>query len=401
MPEQIVIRLENVSKKFCKLLRQSMLYGFQDIVFNMLGMSSHPERLRKDEFWAVEGISFDVRRGETLGLIGANGSGKTTILKMIGGIYWPDKGRIEARGKVGALISVGAGFHPDLSGRENVFLNGAILGMTRKEMTRKFDEIIRFADIGDFLETPVKYYSSGMFIRLGFAIAAHCEPDILLVDEVLAVGDEQFRAKCYDRISKLKKQCGVVIVSHSLDVIGRACDKCLLIHKSKPVFMGPPDQAIDIYLSLQSGRKAVVKTASLKLRSLEIHAAVDQGFYVLNSFDPVEMKVELESDITQEDVTVLLYFHKVSGELVAEWNSGINGNGHGIDIVPGCQGFDIFIKSLNLRYGLYYISLVITTKDRLKHLLWINHGWKLRVRGDAVAVGDYQLCGSVKTYENG
>lgn len=394
MAEQAVIRAENVSKKFCKLLKQSMAYGVKDITMNMLGLSSHPERLRKDEFWAVDNVSFEVRRGETLGIIGANGSGKTTLLKMLSGIFWPDKGRIEVRGKVGALIAVGAGFHPDLSGRENVYLNGAILGMTRKEMARKFDTIIQFADIGDFLDTPVKYYSSGMFIRLGFAIAAYCDPDVLLVDEVLAVGDEQFRAKCYDRISVLKKQAGVIIVSHSLDVIGKACDTCLLVNKSKPIFMGAPDEAIDLYLSLQAGKKAIVKTQEIRLKNLEIHASKENDAYVLNSFDPVAMKVELESEVSQKEATILLYFHKTSGELVAEWNSDINGNGRGVDIVPGSQRLDILIKSLNLKYGVYYVSLVVTTKDRLKHLLWIHHGWKLRVKGDAVALGDYQLSGS-------
>jgi len=391
--QETVIRLDSVSKKFCKLLKQSMVYGFKDIASNMLGLSSHPERLRKNEFWAVDEVSFEVKRGETLGLIGANGSGKTTILKMISGIFWPDKGKVEVRGKVGALIAVGAGFHPDLSGRENIYLNGAILGMTRKEMAKKFDTIVDFAAIGDFLETPVKYYSSGMFVRLGFAIAAHCEPDVLLVDEVLAVGDEQFRAKCYERISKLKQQCGVVIVSHSLDVIGKACDRCMLIHKSKPVFMGSPAETIDLYLSLQAGKKAVVKTSFLRLRSFEIHAKKEGEVYVMNSFDPVALKIELDSDVSQKEATVILFFHKPSGELVAEWNSDVNGNGRGVDIVTGSQGMDILIKSLNLKYGLYYMSLVVTTKDRLKHLLWIHHGWKLRVKGDAVAVGDYQLSG--------
>ena len=149
------------------------MFGVTDIGRNLIGLSSHHDKLRKNEFWAVDNISFEVKKGETLGIIGPNGSGKTTMLKMINGIFWPDKGKITVKGKVGALIAVGAGFHPQLSGRENIYINGAILGMSRKEISKKFDDIVDFADIGDFLDTPVKHYSSGMFVRLGFAIAVH------------------------------------------------------------------------------------------------------------------------------------------------------------------------------------------------------------------------------------
>jgi lipopolysaccharide transport system ATP-binding protein len=157
----IVIRTEDVSKKFCKALKGSMFYGMIDIAKGMLGFSNNTDVLRKDEFWAVQDVSFEVNQGEVLGIIGPNGSGKTTLLKMINGIFMPDKGRIEVNGRVGALIEVGAGFHPLLTGRENIYVNGAILGMSKKEIDRKFTSIIEFADIGDFLDTPVKYYSSG------------------------------------------------------------------------------------------------------------------------------------------------------------------------------------------------------------------------------------------------
>jgi len=185
MDDEIAIKVDHVSKKYCKSLKRAMVYGVTDIGRNTLGLSSHSENLRKHEFWAVDDISFEVRKGETLGIIGSNGSGKTTLLKMLNGIFWPDKGKITINGRVGALIEVGAGFHPLLTGRENVYINAAILGMTKEEVDEKFDSIIEFADIGDFLDTPVKFYSSGMYVRLGFAVAVHCEPDILLVDEVL------------------------------------------------------------------------------------------------------------------------------------------------------------------------------------------------------------------------
>ena len=192
MNDGVDIKVDHVSKKYCKSLKRSMSYGIWDIARNTLGLSSRSSRLRKDEFWAVDDVSFEVSRGETVGIIGPNGSGKTTLLKMLNGIFWPDKGKITVKGKVGALIAVGAGFHPALTGRENIYVNAAILGMTKKEVEERFDNILKFADIGDFLDTPVKYYSSGMYVRLGFAVAAHCDPDILLVDEVLAVGDAGF-----------------------------------------------------------------------------------------------------------------------------------------------------------------------------------------------------------------
>ena len=177
----IAIRVNHVSKKFCRYLRKSMRYGMQDIGGNLLGMSTKPDMLRKDEFWAVDDVSFELHRGETLGIIGPNGSGKSTIFKMLNGIYMPDKGKIEIYGRVGALIEIGAGFHPMLTGRENIYVNAAIRGMTKEEVDEKFDDIIEFADIGDFIDTPVKHYSSGMFVRLGFAVAVHCEPGVLLI----------------------------------------------------------------------------------------------------------------------------------------------------------------------------------------------------------------------------
>ena len=211
-----------------------MLYGISDIGRNLLGLSSHSERLRANEFWAVNDVSFEVKRGETLGLIGPNGSGKTTILKMLNGIFWPDKGKISIKGRVGALIAVGAGFHPLLTGRENVYINGAILGMSKREIDKKFDAIVEFADIGEFLDTPVKHYSSGMFVRLGFAVAIHCEPEILLVDEVLAVGDVNFQRKCFNKMREIISQGAcVILVSHSAPTILSFCKTGLFVEKGK------------------------------------------------------------------------------------------------------------------------------------------------------------------------
>ena len=254
MTDEVAIKVEHVSKKYCKSLKRSMLYGIKDIGRNILGMSSHPENLRKSEFWALDDISFEVKKGETLGIIGPNGSGKTTLLKLLNGIFWPDKGKITVNGKMGALIQVGAGFHPLLTGRENVYLNAAILGMTKKEVDEKFDSIVEFADIGDFLDTPVKYYSSGMFVRLGFAVAVHCEPEILLVDEILAVGDISFQSKCHQKFRELRESgVAIVFVTHNLPQVLQICNKCLVFNSGICKYEGPVTGAIETYKNLLGG----------------------------------------------------------------------------------------------------------------------------------------------------
>ena len=249
MDDEVAIKVEYVSKKYCKSLKRSMLYGIKDIGRNILGMSSYSENLRKDEFWALDDVSFEVKKGETLGIIGPNGSGKTTLLKLLNGIFWPDKGKITVNGKVGALIEVGAGFHPLLTGRENVYLNAAILGMTKKEVDKKFDSIVEFVDIGDFIDTPVKFYSSGMFVRLGFAVAVHCKPDVLLVDEVLAVGDMNFQRKCFEKMkSKIEEGMCLVLVTHSMHSILGLIKKSILLNNGKIGFFGPTKSAVSKYI---------------------------------------------------------------------------------------------------------------------------------------------------------
>jgi lipopolysaccharide transport system ATP-binding protein len=248
LKETIVIRVENVSKKYCKSLKGSMLYGVMDIGRNMLGFSSHSERLRRGEFWALNEVSLEVNREETLGLIGPNGSGKTTLLKMINGILMPDKGKITVRGRVGALIAVGAGFHPLLTGRENIYIKGAILGMSKREIDRKFSSIVDFADIGDFLDAPIKHYSSGMFVRLGFSVVINSEPDILLVDEVLAVGDKEFQMKCYRKIHEIINEgAAVILVSHNELTILEHSKRCICLESGRIRFAGSSEEVIGAY----------------------------------------------------------------------------------------------------------------------------------------------------------
>jgi lipopolysaccharide transport system ATP-binding protein len=244
----VVLRVENLHKKFCRTLKHSMFYGVIDSVRSMLGVDYATDRLRKHEFWALGDVCFELRKGETLGIIGANGSGKSTLLRLITGIYPPDRGRIAFKGRIGALIAVGAGFHPHMTGRENIYLNGAILGMTRREINDRLEEIIDFADIGDFLEAPVSTYSSGMRVRLGFAIAVHCEPDILLIDEVLSVGDLAFRNKSMRKMKEFREKANaLVFISHNLDQIRVLCDRVIIMDHGRILFDGPSSEGLITY----------------------------------------------------------------------------------------------------------------------------------------------------------
>src|SRR5450432_3401197 len=225
-----VIRVENISKQFIiKHETQGRYVALRDVISQKAGkifsfpktISANPKSVTKEIFWAVKGVNFDIEQGDRVGIIGRNGAGKSTLLKILSRITEPSSGTICIRGRVASLLEVGTGFHPELTGRENIFLNGAILGMGRAEVRRKFDEIVAFAEVEKFLDTPVKRYSSGMYVRLAFAVAAHLEPEILVVDEVLAVGDAQFQKKCLGKMEDVSRNEGrtVLLVSHNMGVI--------------------------------------------------------------------------------------------------------------------------------------------------------------------------------------
>jgi len=233
-----VIRVHDVSKRFVIRKEKSL----KERLVNF-GRSN----LHKEDFWALKNVSIDVAQGTTLGLIGANGSGKSTLLKAIGGIIQPTDGFVQRRGRLAALLELGAGFHPDLTGRENVFMNASILGLSRKQTESHFDEIVAFSGIGKFIDTQVKFYSSGMYVRLAFSVAIHVDPEILLVDEVLAVGDEPFQRKCMDRIRALQADGRtIILVSHSLDTVGDICDRAIVLRAGETQYDGDTATAIRV-----------------------------------------------------------------------------------------------------------------------------------------------------------
>jgi len=241
-----VIQFQNVSKHYVK---QRLRYGLLSETLSQF-INHQPSTINHNVIKALDNVSFSVTKGETLGVIGPNGAGKSTILKLISKVTVPDSGQVAAFGRIGALIELGAGLHPELTGRENIFLYGAILGMKKQEVEAKFDDIVAFAEIQDFLDMPIKRYSSGMYARLGFAVAVQMEPDILLIDEVLAVGDESFQKKCFAKMKQAKKSgITIVFVSHNLDWIKLICDRVLLLKHGKIIADGPPRQVISAYIS--------------------------------------------------------------------------------------------------------------------------------------------------------
>ncbi len=216
----------------------------------VLGRFRH--RARYDEFWALRKATLHVEAGESVGLIGHNGSGKSTLLKIAAGVLKPTEGTVRVEGRISPMIELAAGFDPDLTGRDNIFLNGALMGHSRKEMTGKLDRIVEFSELGEFIDQPVKNYSSGMYARLGFAIAADVDPEILIIDEVLAVGDERFQAKCMERIRSIRRSgCTIFYVSHSMDSVAELCDRVIVLHHGALVFDGAPAPAIERYRELQ------------------------------------------------------------------------------------------------------------------------------------------------------
>jgi ABC-type polysaccharide/polyol phosphate transport system ATPase subunit len=295
-----IIRVDKLSKKYTlshqqegnspyKTLRDVITAGTKSLVQNVFHSEASQEpNLSKEEFWALKGISFEIKQGEAVGIIGRNGAGKSTLLKLLSRITEPTTGNIAIAGRVASLLEVGTGFHPELTGRENIFLNGAILGMGRVEIKRKFDEIVAFAEVEQFLDTPVKRYSSGMYVRLAFSVAAHLEPEILIVDEVLAVGDSAFQKKCLGKMGDVATKEGrtVLFVSHSMQAIAQLTKRCILLSKGNIQFDGHSDKAVRLYLASQNTNdeeparyRAPANKTGNHLALATVHTSEGQGIH--------------------------------------------------------------------------------------------------------------------------
>jgi ABC-type polysaccharide/polyol phosphate transport system ATPase subunit len=280
-------------------------------------------RTEYEEFWALDGVSFDVPQGSTFGLIGHNGSGKSTLLKCLAKIYRPDRGNVQTTGIVSALLELGAGFHPELSGRENVYLNASILGLSRKEVDRRFDDIVSFAGLEQFIDSPVKNYSSGMFVRLGFAVAINVEPDVLLVDEVLAVGDEQFQQRCMAKFADLRNTGRtVVIVSHGLEAVRNLCDRAAWLEHGTLGGVGPSAQIVDDYLDAVRNARAATSSGGRtggdgwEIGEVDVLGPEGKAVEELSSGGPVTFRMEITAGRAGE-VVVEVDLHRNDGVHVA------------------------------------------------------------------------------------
>jgi len=249
-----VVSIKGVSKRYIIGHRPNNSRTLRDVMAGSIkGLLSRGENTRQEEFWALRNVDFDVYKGETLGIIGSNGAGKSTILKILSRIIEPTEGEVKIQGRVASLLEVGTGFHPELTGRENVFFNGSVLGMSRDEIVKRFDEIVEFSEIGKFIDTPVKFYSSGMYVRLAFAIAAHLDPDVLIIDEALAVGDVNFQQKCIDKMrDSARSGKTVLFVTHSMNIVEEICDRAVFLKNGKIEMIGDTSKVVSTYLGTTS-----------------------------------------------------------------------------------------------------------------------------------------------------
>jgi lipopolysaccharide transport system ATP-binding protein len=300
------LEVQHVFKRF---RRGEMYDSLRDLIPALTGRMFRrrsAEALEAREFWALKDVSFDVARGEAFGIVGDNGAGKSTMLKLLTGIMRPTSGNIVVRGRLSALIEVSAGFHPDLTGRENVYLNGAILGLKREEIRRRFDEIVAFSGLEEFIDTPVKRYSSGMFARLGFSVAAHVDPDVLLVDEVLSVGDYAFQRKCIERMTQvIESGTTVVFISHNLRAVGNLCKRSLLLQHGNVAMLGPTADVLKQYLSGSQERRALEAGRELEITSVTLHGASGPTLQ-FSSGDRLWITIEARALRRHDDISVVV-----------------------------------------------------------------------------------------------
>jgi lipopolysaccharide transport system ATP-binding protein len=399
MEPGISVIADNISKKFGLSLRQSLKYGLKDMAQAFLGMPIHNNLLRVGEFWSVRDVSFVLKEGESLGIMGVNGSGKSTLLRMLNGVYSPDTGDIQIRGRVAALIAAGAGFAPMMSGRENIYINGSLMGLTKGEIDRLVDDIIDFSELEQFIDLPVRNYSSGMFVRLGFAIAALSRPDVLLMDEVLAVGDLNFQKKCFDHILRLKHEgTAIILVSHSPGAIWSVCDRGLFIDRGHVRVDGTVEDVIRAYED-QNSRNAFsakrlsdrkdLSEGSIQPDSLSSNYGHDRGgtgevicssIKFLNGsqsdqcieFDFKEqMLIESEIMIKVPQENLLLRF--TVDAMHYRFIATLDSLEQGLElpfVQAGRYRLRVRVRSPNFRPGAYVLNMGISTKSVGVHLFY-------------------------------
>ena len=358
--EEVLIKVDHVSKKFAKDLKKSLLYGLSDVFSGIIGKKQE-KSLRKDEFWAVKDISFEVRRGECLGLIGHNGAGKSTLLKILNGLIAPDEGSVAMYGKVGALIELGAGFNPILTGRENIYNNAAVIGFSRKEIEAKFDAIVAFSELEEFIDMPVQNYSSGMKVRLGFAIAAQMEPDVLIIDEVLAVGDLGFILKCFKQIDQLLPNTAVIFVSHSMPMVSRVCNQILLMDHGLSEFQGTEvGKGIDFYYTrfLDNEGSVAFDDGTFEMQEAKV-LNIENGIPKIRWGESLKLyfKIRKKREIDMPIFIIVIYDKEQREIAYLDYSnqSDLHFNGDFIE-------FEVLLDKIQLSKGFYTLDLSVNKK---------------------------------------
>jgi lipopolysaccharide transport system ATP-binding protein len=357
----------------------------------------HPKingRRRSEEFWALNDVSFEIKQGEVVGIIGRNGAGKSTLLKILSRITEQTTGRVEINGRVSSLLEVGTGFHPELSGRENIFLNGAILGMSRQEIRKKFDEIVDFAEVEKFLDTPVKRYSSGMYVRLAFAVAAHLEPEILIVDEVLAVGDAQFQNKCLGKMQEASKGGRTVLfVSHNMEAVMKLCTRGILLAKGSVFAMGDVNKVTSIYLENQISSAGNVDLR-IKPRSLPVLGGVQlvsaspmtaKKLWSYPFGSPLAMQVQVEARHAIDNIELGIGLFTSRGFEVASWTSRCSPSL--LSLKAGLNTVLVNYADLKLLAGQYYFGIGIRSERGLEDYVPEAVGFEVVVSDESARAG--------------
>ncbi|MDD2935324.1 MAG: ABC transporter ATP-binding protein [Candidatus Pacebacteria bacterium] len=387
-----VIQIKNLSKKYNITHQQGGYITLRDIITDV---AKHPIKFLKnktkkiigketmEEFWALKKVDFSIEKGEAIGIIGSNGAGKSTLLKILSKITPPTTGEIKYTGNMSSLLEVGTGFHPELTGRENIFLNGAILGMKKKEIAKKFDAIVEFAGISKFIDTPVKRYSSGMYVRLAFAVAAHMEPDILIVDEVLAVGDAEFQKKCLGKMDEVTKEAGrtIIFVSHNMEAVEKLCNRCILLEKGGVKKIGPTKEVINEYIKNKPLQKNTSENIlhldeggfTGKINFTDVVISDKEESPLIKSDSALKIKLKYKSNFKQDlsDIRFLIsIISERSGQMVLRLDSHVVS-----------KTLDHFIKSsgeiicetdkINLAEGTYNVEILVLPQKRVRSKLKI------------------------------
>jgi ABC-type polysaccharide/polyol phosphate transport system ATPase subunit len=400
-----VISFNQVSKKF--RLRNERPKSFQATLIEIV----KPQKKAAETFSVLKNISFELKRGEALGIIGVNGAGKSTLLKLAARIIRPDRGQIITRGRIAGLLELGAGFHPDLSGRENIYLNGAMLGLTRQEINQKLDSIIDFAGVSEFIDVPIRNYSSGMLVRLGFAVAAHIDADVLLIDEALSVGDAKFQPKSRQRLFEYKEQGGSsILVSHDMKSLKSLCDRILLFHEGQCIGDGEPDKIIDQYLRLidqellselvKPTNEAIRPILNVKITNVQLSGAHNVPKQVFESGEPALFKFDylvdkpIESPVFQVQILATGPMYPTGGVVVHGTNTARHKLEIGIINGQGCVS--IYYPHLNLLEGDYVFRVGIMPNDQVaRYYSILQHTCSFEIHsnhrlGTGIAVIDHE-----------